>query len=43
MSQDEGQVELELSDDPYDVQRIDVTAAPCIVTLSKVGSQELWA
>lgn len=37
VSQDEGHVELELSDDPYDVQRLDVTSAPCIVTLSKVG------
>jgi len=36
VSQDEGHVELELSDDPYDVQRIDVHSAPCIVTLSKV-------
>ena len=25
VSQDEGHVELELSDDPYDVQKVDVT------------------
>ena len=37
VSQDEGHVELELSDDPYDVQKVDVTQAPCIVTLNKVG------
>ncbi|KAH3772642.1 exosome complex component RRP42-like [Dreissena polymorpha] len=37
VSHDEGHVEIDLSDDPYDVQRIEVTAAPCIVTLSKLG------
>ena len=37
VSQDEGHVELELSDDPYDVQKVDVTKAPCIVTLNKVS------
>lgn len=36
VTQDEGHVELEISDDPYDVQTIDVKPAPCIVTLSKV-------
>ena len=36
VSQDEGHIELELSDDPYDVQKLDVRDAPCIVTLSKV-------
>ncbi|WAR11635.1 EXOS7-like protein [Mya arenaria] len=41
VSQDEGHVELELSDDPFDVQRIDVTSAPCIVTLSKIGHSHI--
>ena len=39
MSQDEGHVELELSDDPYDVQKLDVSQAPCVVTLNKVCSK----
>ncbi|CAH1270099.1 EXOSC7 [Branchiostoma lanceolatum] len=33
---DEGQQEIELSDDPYDVKRLDVDNVPLIVTLSKV-------
>ena len=37
VSQDEGHIELELSDDPYDVQKLDVSLAPCVVTLSKVS------
>lgn len=37
VSQDEGHIELELSDDPYDVQKLDVSLAPCVVTLSKIG------
>lgn len=37
VSQDEGHVEIELSDDPFDVQRLDVSTAPCIITLSKIG------
>ncbi|KAK3610036.1 hypothetical protein CHS0354_032393 [Potamilus streckersoni] len=37
VSQDEGHVDIELSDDPFDVQHLDVTSAPCIVTLSKIG------
>ena len=35
-SGESGLTELELSDDPYDCLRIDVTNAPCIVTLNKV-------
>ena len=38
VTQDEGHVDLEISDDPYDVQTVDVKSAPCIVTLSKVQS-----
>lgn len=41
VTQDEGHIELELSDDPFDVQRLDVTHAPCIVTLSKVRVSSL--
>ncbi|CAG2194266.1 exosome complex component RRP42-like [Mytilus edulis] len=37
VTQDEGHVELEISDDPYDVQTVDVKSSPCIVTLSKIG------
>ncbi|KAL4234142.1 Exosome complex component RRP42 [Mactra antiquata] len=37
VTHDEGHTELELSDDPYDVQRLDVYNSPCIVTLSKIG------
>lgn len=36
VSRDEGLVELEISDDPYDVQRVEVQSAPCIVTVCKV-------
>ncbi|CAI9719929.1 Hypothetical predicted protein [Octopus vulgaris] len=34
---DEGQMELEISDDPYDVKQLDTTYCPCLVTLSKIG------
>lgn len=34
---DEGQMELEISDDPYDVKRLDISSCPCLVTLSKIG------
>ncbi|ESO95083.1 hypothetical protein LOTGIDRAFT_188948 [Lottia gigantea] len=37
VNQDEDDMEIELSDDPFDVQRIDIKSAPCIVTLSKIG------
>lgn len=37
VTKDEGQVDLEISDDPYDVQRLDMKSSPCIVTLNKVG------
>lgn len=35
--EESGQTELDVSDDPYNVKRLDVTATPCIVTLSKIG------
>ena len=38
VTQEEGeQMELEVSDDPYDVKRLDVSAAPTVITLSKVS------
>lgn len=37
VSTDEGDVELEISDDPHDCRRLDVTSLPVTVTLSKVG------
>ncbi|XP_071091631.1 exosome complex component RRP42-like [Haliotis cracherodii] len=35
--EDGGEMELEISDDPYDVKRLNVTTAPCVVTLNKIG------
>lgn len=32
-----GRTEIELSDDPYDVKRLDVANLPCLVTLTKIG------
>ncbi|XP_056154577.1 exosome complex component RRP42 [Lampris incognitus] len=37
VSEDEGGKEIELSDDPYNVLRLDVENVPCVVTLCKVG------
>uniref|UniRef100_A0A2R5LJY9 Ribosomal RNA-processing protein 42 n=2 Tax=Ornithodoros turicata TaxID=34597 RepID=A0A2R5LJY9_9ACAR len=31
--------EVEVSDDPFDVTSLDVSSAPCFVTLSKIGQQ----
>ncbi|XP_069675454.1 exosome complex component RRP42 isoform X1 [Periplaneta americana] len=36
-SMDGGSVDLHLSDDPFDCYRLDVSAAPCLVTLCKIG------
>ena len=36
VSTDEGEAELEISDDPYDCRQLDVTSIPIIVTLTKV-------
>ncbi|GAB6033583.1 hypothetical protein CHUAL_013586 [Chamberlinius hualienensis] len=33
-----GQTELELSDDPFDVKRLIVSDVPCLVTLTKIGN-----
>lgn len=35
---DGDQPELELSDDPYDIKRLDTQNVPCLVTLMKVRS-----
>jgi hypothetical protein len=37
---DEGEVELEISDDPFDCSRLDIKNIPLIVTLNKVGKLE---
>jgi exosome complex component RRP42 len=36
---DGGTVDLQLPDDPYDCCRLDMSAAPCLVTLCKVGAR----
>ncbi|XP_070575089.1 exosome complex exonuclease RRP42-like [Ptychodera flava] len=38
---DEGQREIELSDDPHDCYRIDTRNIPCLVTVSKVGNRHI--
>ena len=46
VSMEEGDVELEISDDPFDCSRLDIKNIPLIVTLNKVGqitiTIELW-
>ncbi|XP_005110826.1 exosome complex exonuclease RRP42 [Aplysia californica] len=37
MTKDEGGIELDVSDDPYDFKRLDVTGAPLVVTVNKIG------
>lgn len=34
-----GQPEIEVSDDPFDVTSLDIANVPCMVTLSKIGQQ----
>jgi hypothetical protein len=36
---EEGEVELEISDDPFDCSRLDIKNIPLIVTLNKVGDR----
>ena len=36
VSTDEGDLELEISDDPHDCRRLDVASIPVTVTMSKV-------
>ena len=36
---DGGQPELELSDDPYDGQKLSMDNAPVLVTLSRIGNR----
>ncbi|XP_077870179.1 exosome complex component RRP42-like, partial [Saccoglossus kowalevskii] len=38
---DEGQREIELSDDPHDCSRINTENIPCLVTVSKIGNQHI--
>lgn len=41
-SMEEGdELELDVSDDPYDVRRIDVSDSPVVVTLSKIGNCQI--
>jgi exosome complex component RRP42 len=35
-SSETGELEFDISDDPYDIKRLDVTKAPIVVTLNKV-------
>lgn len=37
MTKDEGGVELDVSDDPFDFKRLDVSSAPVIITVNKIG------
>jgi hypothetical protein len=37
---EEGEVELEISDDPFDCSRLDIKNIPLIVTLNKVRKLE---
>lgn len=37
MTKDEGGIELDVSDDPYDFKRLDVSEAPLVVTVNKIG------
>lgn len=40
-SGEKGETELEISDDPYDFKRLDVSNVPCLVTMSKVGHHHI--
>jgi exosome complex RNA-binding protein Rrp42 (RNase PH superfamily) len=40
-SMDGGTVDFQLSDDPFDCCHLDVSAAPCLVTLCKVGPDSI--
>jgi len=37
MTKDEGGIELDVSDDPHDYKQIDVSSAPLVVTVNKIG------
>jgi len=34
---EQGQAEVDVSDDPFDCKRIDVSRIPCLITLNKIG------
>jgi len=37
MTKDEGGVELDVSDDPHDYKQLDISGAPLVVTVNKIG------
>ncbi|CAH3193225.1 unnamed protein product [Porites evermanni] len=41
VSTEEGEVELEISDDPHDCTRLDVSSIPLTVTMSKIGHRHV--
>uniref|UniRef100_A0A8C5M5L9 Exosome component 7 n=1 Tax=Leptobrachium leishanense TaxID=445787 RepID=A0A8C5M5L9_9ANUR len=41
LEDEEGAKDFELSDDPYDCMRLNVTNVPCIVTLSRIGHRHV--
>ncbi|KAK3732056.1 hypothetical protein RRG08_026443 [Elysia crispata] len=41
MTKDEGGVELDLSDDPFDFKRLNVAGAPVVVTVNKIGHKHV--
>jgi len=41
VSTDEGGVELEISDDPHDCRRLDISSIPVTVTMSKIGHRHV--
>ncbi|KAK0060822.1 exosome complex exonuclease RRP42 [Biomphalaria pfeifferi] len=41
MTKDEGGIELDVSDDPFDFKRLDVSGSPVIVTVNKIGHQHV--
>ena len=40
---DGDQPELELSDDPFDIKRLNIENAPCVVTLLKVNFKNTYS
>ena len=38
---DGGQVDLQLSDDPYDCDRLDIATVPILVTMCKIGDHSV--
>ena len=42
VNMDEGEMELEISDDPFDCSRLDIKNIPLIVTLNKVEERQYF-